>query len=696
MRLATPRTPLAPLLGALLAVLAASSADASLVTNLSATFLNGQTYLSWTCPPGTGWIYHVYASNSPITSSADLYSWRILTTVADSTWYDSRLSVLTGATYAYRVPGAAAPLAPGSGLAVITVTNTQPVYYAVTETPISTFVEDVTVDVGGNSLRRPVREQLGTPAPAWQRTLTWGGITTDLYTLWTSNVPTPYFPAMANVPGLAFDCALTRPAASTQSSLMIRPHPKGGDFLQSLQGTGTPGEWVLALDDPLPNADGNTFWYGYHEDYVVTSDGNVPPVMGTVQDYTLRRIEHTVLWARNTFGIDPTRVYAYGYSMGGIGSVLLAFHRPDIIAAIMTIVGKFDFSFLNDPNPASGFNTGNPLRDLTNRLWGDVSTDLPTSDGEPIYTQLNDGLLAGAIEPVAVPPIVAFNGRNDTVVGWAEKIPFYGAMRAFHQGGTFFWDTRDHIGSATAAWSPMQDVKYLYRFRTNLSFPGLSNCSADGNPGDGTVTAGDSVGTINGYVVWDTTLVDLVDRWECTLRTRDLTERWGPAPAPTLVTVDVTPRRLQAFKVVQGTQYAYTVTRLSDGSTVLSGVFSPDSLSLLTVPQVPVDGGGSRLSIVPLGAAAVTGATGARLQLALSTNPVRPGSSIQLVWPAAGRGRVEILDVSGRSVRTLVDGPVAAGYSRLAFPTAGVAPGVYFVTARQGEQASTRRAIVLR
>jgi hypothetical protein len=83
-----------------------------------------------------------------------------------------------------------------------------------------------------------------------------------------------------------------------QNSLMIRPHARGGSFLQSLSGSGEPGEWRLALDDHMRSAERNSFWYGYHQGYDIESSSNVPPLSGTVIDYTMRRVVFTVEWAR--------------------------------------------------------------------------------------------------------------------------------------------------------------------------------------------------------------------------------------------------------------------------------------------------------------------------------------------------------------------------------------------------------------
>ena len=53
------------------------------------------------------------------------------------------------------------------------------------------------------------------------------------------------------------------------------------------------------------------------------------------------------------------------------------------------------------------------------------------------------------------------------------------------------------------------------------------------------------------------------------------------------------------------------------------------------------------------------------------------------------------MDVSGRIVRTLLSGPVAAGPVHLPVSIRGLGDGVYFVVATQGRERATARAVVL-
>ena len=94
-----------------------------------------------------------------------------------------------------------------------------------------------------------------------------------------------------------------------------------------------------------------------------------------------------------------------------------------------------------------------------------------------------------------MPPIIAINGKRDNVVGWAEKLGFYAAMREHRHGGTFYWDSNDHYSRLVLGnWGPIVNPAALYRFRSDVSYPAFTNCELDSDPGDGTFASGDSIG----------------------------------------------------------------------------------------------------------------------------------------------------------------------------------------------------------
>lgn len=663
------------------------------VGGVAATHRDGQTFVRWTAPPGRGWTYRVYASASPVAAEGDLATATLVGTAGDSSACDARLSVLLGQPYGFRAGEGEPELDPGGGLFVRTASAAGATWYAVTAQP-GGLGEDRTVAAGSNATVTAVAETVATPRPVLQRAVPLGGRDLELWTLWTSDEDAPGFPAMANEAGLPFPFGLVRGASS--GPLVLGFHARGGSLFDGAGGFLLPGEWVLALDDRLPNGE-STFWFGYHRGYGVRTASSPPPMSGEVVGYTARRVDWLLDWVRRAFPVDTTRVYAYGYSMGGMGATQLALRSPAKVAGVMSVIGQYDFSFEADPNPSCWFNPGGPFRTLADRIWGPVSVNLPSAPGgTPVFALLNGTAVAGQGAPGAdLPPLMAFNGRNDVNVGWAEKTRFWAVMQAHRRGGWFYWDNREH-GVTGASWIPMQTPADLTRLRTDRSFPALSNGDADGDPGDGSPASGDSVGTLNGHLEWDVPVEDAAG-WSVTLTLRPLTRTTGTVPAPESALVDVTPRRLQSFAFSPGEAVPYRVVRVADEAVLARGSATVDSSGALTVAAVRVHREGTRVELGDPALLAAGPAAGPRaLSLACPT-PARAGSLRALVdWPAAEESRLELLDVGGRRVATLFAGRPSPGPARYDAPRAPLSPGLYFLRARCGAEQAARRVVVLR
>jgi pimeloyl-ACP methyl ester carboxylesterase len=637
----------------------------------------------------------VYFSASPIAVDADLAGATLLGSVGDSAATDRRLSDLTKTIFTFRTDSAGTPLAGGKGLFVVTVPGNRLGFYAVTS-QLAGSAEDRRVVPGGNSLTSAVSETIAMPRPVFQRVLTLGGISADVYTLWTWNVDTPLYPAMSNRAGWPYDCSVTH--GIPQGPAFMRAHALGGAFTGGFQASGNAQEWVVSLDDYTLNNDLQTWWYGYHPGYDFTSNTNPVPASGTIIDYTNRRVLHTIRWARANFDLDTTRVYSFGFSIGGTWSMELAFAHPELIAAAAASTGKADYSFLTEPVVTAGYNPGGIYRPVVNRLWGTVATNLPGSEGLPIYVQMNDDSLAARTEQRGAVWTVNFSGRHDETVGWKEKLGYFESMRVHRQGHTEYWDNRDHGGIAIpGGMAPNLNLQYLYRFRSTLSWPAFSNCSADNVVGDGTAASGDSLGTINGYMEWNPAVTDNNDAWAVALSTRGLSTLWGPLPAPESLTVDVTPRRLQHFHPSVGAAIDWTARRASDNALVQTGTVNVDALGLVTIPQVKVYRTGTNLSLgVSTTGVAPPPVPGAgALALAPFANPVHGHAAFRVAWPRDGAARVELFDTQGRRVRLLLDGRVTAGAWQADADLAGIASGVYTARAVQGDRQVMRRLIVL-
>ncbi len=77
-------------------------------------------------------------------------------------------------------------------------------------------------------------------------------------------------------------------------------------------------------------------------------------------------------------------------------------------------------------------------------------------------------------------------------------------------------------------------------------------------------------------------------------------------------------------------------------------------------------------------------------------NPFNPSTTISYAIPEASRVRLEVFDVMGRRVATLVDGPLPAGTYTAPFDATNLASGLYFYRLQAGAFAQTRRMVLLR
>ncbi|MBI5169071.1 MAG: hypothetical protein HZA61_06260 [Candidatus Eisenbacteria bacterium] len=670
------------------AMMVSAPAHAASVKNFQVEYRAGQTYMTWDNLPGTGWSYHVYESPVRVSSPADIIYATEVGAVGDSSAVDQRLSSLLGELCTYRPDSAMAPVSASKGLYVHTSLRTRDVYYLVIADSVGANVT-MDIEVGQSSLMWPVHEERALPRPVWQRTLT-TPVSGDVYVLFTSGSNEWHaFPAMTPRGTRTLHFGLKR--GEPGGGLLLHGHGRGGSFFSAMSGTGKPGEWVIAMDDYLPTDDVGDFYYGFTEAYDLGSTWNPAPRRGRVVDYTDRGVMFLLDWAEREIGHDRKRVYAMGGSMGGSFASFLAWHHPDRIAAAMAFIPKVCFGYTPDSYPN--------LRISFDRLWGTVNTNLPTTNGYGIFDWLDGRFMARTLYRHGASPVMGFVGRNDVVVGWPEKIAFFDAMQSNRMGGTWYWDSRAHYDpSNTTDWWPVQqNWQQLYRYSLDRSYPALSNCTADQDPGDGTTLTGDATGTINGAIDWDDDILDEPARYEITLRTRPLPTLSGTLEAPAIAHVDVTPRRLQEFLVTTRVGYHYDAYDQATHTLVASGDLQADSVAILTVPQVPVTPAGTRIILQPLTIAGVSPSQGTPRQpvIALSANPVRGRATVRFAWPGSGRVQVELFDAAGRRVRSVYDG-AAQGAGELALATSDLAPGVYMLSARQGAAHGVERVVVVR
>jgi len=92
---------------------------------------------------------------------------------------------------------------------------------------------------------------------------------------------------------------------------------------------------------------------------------------------------------------------------------------------------------------------------------------------------------------------------------------------------------------------------------------------------------------------------------------------------------------------------------------------------------------------------AVGGDDAATLRLSATQNPVREFARLDYTLPQAGSMTLEILDVSGRRVATLVDGLQPAGPGSATLDSRGLGAGVYFARLQSARGSLSTRLVVI-
>ncbi|HTR99748.1 MAG TPA: AGE family epimerase/isomerase [Bacteroidota bacterium] len=77
-------------------------------------------------------------------------------------------------------------------------------------------------------------------------------------------------------------------------------------------------------------------------------------------------------------------------------------------------------------------------------------------------------------------------------------------------------------------------------------------------------------------------------------------------------------------------------------------------------------------------------------------NPFNPSTTIAYTVTGAGRVTLQVFDLLGKLVATLVDGPLGPGHYTAAWNAAGAPSGVYFYRLTAGGHAATRKALLVR
>ena len=534
------------------------------VTGIKAIHHDGQTFITWTdAAPGkagAGFRYEVYRSTEPITAEnlakAERTHKGVLNNSAKcnfAAWKPDLRNDTSGRTCVI-VPGGER-LPDPSGLAVRTAVEGKAgkAWYAVVAVDLKG--EPVTAVVPGESATTEAVEE--TVAPIKPIQVRGDG------SLRESKEPKPLIVSL-------HASAMSLVTARGRDRYLFWGTPDMGwrDGLRCHFAVGeSKGVLRLSLPDGIMRPDGKrymqTSWLGYRP---AVFDSEADPLIFV--NYTERKLLWIIHWVLANYTIDKNRIYCTGGSMGSTGTHTFGPRHPELFAAISASRGKVRRNAMARKDRRS------PA----------VPARMP--DGTVVNEMVD--MIANAGKHTGDLPVVLYCvGRRDWYATWPDQVAYARTLEKARHGFVFCWNNGDHSSGMAAG----RKLPNLLRFAKNVSYPALSNASTSTDPGTGAKDDGAKEGCINAGFTWKD-VTDEAARYAVTIA--------HPAAKDGPVTVDVTPRYLQAFKPEAGRTYRFT-SRPTDGKeAVQEGTATADANGLLTVPQFRITSpAGNVLTVTP-------------------------------------------------------------------------------------------------
>lgn len=588
--------------------------------NLAAFQRSGQTFLTWTEVAGlNGEAYHIYRHTAPITAATLAQATQLTATwgplgEGSSAFHSDRERGGGGSTYPslhnYVIDDLGPQLSDETGLFVWTTAGTGDFYYAVTT--VHGGVENRTSFSAANSLASPVAETVADPLPVlvWQSPSGRGRVYTQFLDLAGYN---PTFGAAGEQDYVyAYNYALLQPDPANCPGETL---PASLPLSLYLQGWGgryevddaSPYWCAVALngDDPW-----QTWYYGHSASYDYRQEdafADSGPIVNFSEQRLLRAIYDTL--RSPAVAIDPQRVFVYGQSMGGSGALALGLRYPNVFAAAHAGEPMTNFRTAGDGG-------GVDWRGDVDWKWGSTAANLPIQnrgryaghlaayDGLGVWNWQNHQAQLSGRRADDTAFISLDHGTLDTVLEWTTQgrpayQPFYLSRRPF-SGATV---DADHTWLGFAGLGPtMADVNWtgpFYGFQAvrDETLPGLTYGSGSAAvPPSGPAEYNHTLEWSASWNAWDGPPLDTPALWRISLRTTDGSDQ----------TVDVTPRRLQAFVVTPGAAYTWENRRVSDNGLEAAGQVYADADGLVTAPAFAVSPGGNRLILQPASGSTAT------------------------------------------------------------------------------------------
>jgi hypothetical protein len=211
--------------------------------------------------------------------------------------------------------------------------------------------------------------------------------------------------------------------------------------------------------------------------------------------------------------------------------------------------------------------------------------DLPTRQGLPILTRTDARAMSSLAPGVDWPFIRTINGRQDTRVGWASAVSLMRGLAEGYRPSACYFDNRTH--SPKGYWSALERALVRRTCQTRRDRPCLSftQATCDDDPGDGSRTSGDTIGTVGGRIEFDPATASADEhavRFDVFLRAEGALD---DAASPTALAV-LTPRRTGPFAPLPGELVHFTLSEV--GTLVAEDWLTADEHGLVHTALVPL------------------------------------------------------------------------------------------------------------
>lgn len=602
-------------------------------TNVAAIHRAGQTFVTWREHTGLPDArYRIYRHTAPITATnlAQAVCLREVPTGSGRLLANRYFDNHSGEwTWRYgemcAIADGAPPLAPGTGLLVWTC---DPADFGGASTGVGWYAVTTVRDEGGESTdftvanrAGPVVEARADPRPVLLTNfpaVAHGGAV-NIYIQYmdlrrwnpTFHAPHPrnawlgFNPDAASTTQqlvYAYDYAVVLPdGAPAPTPAYLTLHGWGGGDYPAIAADPDPYDWNIYKI--IPYDIGETWYFGFARDCDFRTGAE--PASGPVVNYTeqrLLRMLHDLIRDPPATAVDTNRIYVYGQSMGGSGTLALALRYPQVFAAAYASQPMSDYARCGDGG-------GLDWRDDLTWKWGALNLNLPVGLDAPAgwAGPLQDGAGTGVWDwqnhqrQIAARarhefvPCGIGHGTNDWVIEWpTQGAPLYPVLNGARIAwGGFVTDA----GHSWLGWlglpPPLDPDASLAPFRgftvrRDEAVPGLSGGSADlPLPAAGVGGFNQAVEWSAAWSDWDGAVVDEPDHWQVSLRSLTGAN----------ITVNVTPRRLTRFPKQPGVRVLWRNWPLGASEPIQIGQQAADANGLFLIPDVQVSPAGNRLRL---------------------------------------------------------------------------------------------------